>query len=251
MTTETAVKERPILFSGPMVLAILDGRKTQTRRILKPQPVFDDGKWKKKLARRFGYTWREVETRSMTTGESAVRSASLDESLDLWACPYGGPGDRLWVKETWLRLEQTHWQNFSRPMKSLITDYGVPRINCCAYAAECTSEDSDRCRIELGYTKWTPSIHMPRWASRLSLEITGVRVERLHDISEADAMSEGVERNPEPCGFRNYAHNDRRIGFTFAKDSFRSLWDSINGDGSWDANPWVWVVEFKRVENAS
>lgn len=174
------MKERPILFSGPMVRAILEGRKTQTRRVVKPQPAHIAG---------IG-TVLNIDT---ITGK---------------ACPYGKPGDRLWVRETWdgVRL-----------------DGGGALVSYRADGDKPVTDDG----------RWHPSIHMPRWASRITLEVVSVRVERLQEISEEDAMAEGVA----------LAENYRGPVAHFA-----SLWEQINGLGSWNANPWVWVVEFRRVQ---
>lgn len=171
-----------------MVRAILDGRKTQTRRVIKPQPH----------AAADAFAW-------VARGKHSRWTAQKDgKAIGLWfLCPYGGPGDRLWVRETWCEF---------------IDDQGRA-VACAADGwAECPAEDD----------RWRPSIFMPRWASRITLEITGVRVERIQDISEEDAQSEGV---PIPI-------------------LFISLWDEINGNRGygWESNPWVWVVEFKRVE---
>jgi hypothetical protein len=196
MSTATATRERPILFSGPMVRAILDGRKTQTRRIIKPQPVCE----------------REG-------------SYFLPKP-----CPYGRPGDRLWVRETWAPVctfdpsPETGALYRADPMYDGMEQFDWP---------------------------WTPSIHMPRWASRITLEITGVRVERLNEISNSDCISEGLE----PVGPEAVCEGDgtkvqvARYGdcTSTARHLFSALWDSINGAGSWAANPWVWVVEFRRV----
>lgn len=174
--------ERPILFSGPMVRAILDGRKTMTRRIFK---------------RRTGITGPELDP--------------------TFRCPYGSPGDRLWVRETWAVPETV---TFYRA-----TDYGL---------------------LPPG-AKWSPSIHMPRRASRLTLEVTDVRIERLHDISEEDARAEGVESIA--FDWRNYMP-EREAPEQFhknARESFFSLWESINGTASLASNPWVWVVSFRRL----
>ena len=166
--------ERPILFNGPMVRAILDGRKTMTRRI--------------------------------------VKAGTRDD----WnACPYGVIGDRLWVRETWRCFGGREYE-YQQHQPSII------------YRA-----DDGPTHNEGG---WRPSIFMPRWASRITLEITGVRVERLQDISEADAEAEG-------CTGDHRADRD-----SDAAQEFRSLWNQINGKrASWDSNPWVWVVEFRRA----
>lgn len=202
-------KERPILFSAPMVRAIIEGRKTQTRRVVKPDPASDinpilvDGAWQ----------WATRESRR--------------------ACPYGEPGDRLWVRET------TH----RRPMLHLLTGEPLaPKYDGGAYSADdedvLTPEGFD---IGWWYSrKVCPAIHMPRLASRIDLEVTGVRVERLQDISNDDARAEGIL--PE------YAESCIDHGHPFnAIPRFQLLWESSNGAGSWDANPWVWVVEFRKA----
>lgn len=189
------MKERPILFSAPMVRAILDGRKTQTRRKVKP-------KW-------------------------SIYPAS-DPRMNKWspACPYGRPGDLLWVRETAI-VSPPNWcdlHDSSHPNAP-----GGPRV--VQYLA------SEPCR-EAANTyklKATPSIFMPRWASRITLEITGVRAERLKDISEADAIAEGAEW--AACGSPQEGSH---------KAGYAELWEEINGPGSWDVNPWVWVIEFNR-----
>ncbi|MBZ0126401.1 MAG: hypothetical protein K8F32_08535 [Rhodocyclaceae bacterium] len=185
--------ERPILFSAPMVRAILDGRKTQTRRIVKPQPTItalDDG--------RYDAAWG---------GRFALGCSTPGECLSPWS-PYGQPDDRLWVRETFSEFDTLNGM-------------------VCWYKAE--SDDPDYWHN----VTWRPSIHMPRRLSRITLEITGVRVERLQEISEADAEAEGC--TADPCD-----------GPTFY-DDFASLWRRINGPDSWAANPWVWVISFKRV----
>lgn len=201
------MKERPILFSAPMVRAILNGSKTQTRRVAK----------------------------------------------GLIACPYGKPGDQLWVREAW-RIGA--WDE-NRPAFAL--DYCDGARKEWIEVPDAMGDDGelfdrlwqqssddaakalgiqDRYQWEPGQSpcRWRPSIHMPRWASRIQLEITGIRVERLQDISEADAEAEGV---------RNSLHLQ---GGRFARDNFAHLWWTINGAGSWDANPWVWVIEFRRIK---
>ena len=175
--------EHPILFSGPMVRAILEGRKTQTRRVIKPQT-----------------TW----------------------GSDVEYCPHGVPGDRLWVRETWCPLERADW---SRPGR----EYNVN------YKADATPE-GECIRKEMGY-QWKPSIFMPRWASRITLEITGVKVERIQELLDhKDIMAEGILPDEGP---RCYSCRTR----------FAELWDSLNAKRGygWDANPWVWVIEFKRL----
>ena len=201
----TTHKERPILFSGPMVRALLAGRKTQTRRVVRLDGNSDD----------FGFVrWQD----GYPDGARPV----FDICGEVFSrrCPYGQAGDRLWVRETWQCVSPgplRDWPGIGdqRPRK-------VSHLNrSCVTIYRADGEMP-------GDERWQPSIHMPRWASRLTLEITGVRVERLHDISEADAIAEGCD----------------------SADGFRELWGSINGDGAWDANPWVWVVVFRQVPEA-
>ena len=237
-------REKPILLSAPMVQAITDGSKSQTRRVVKLK------------------SHHTIEERD--DGKPWPWMYDSDRDADHWLpCPYGQPGDRLWVRET-----------FSGPWCMEAQD---------GSAAAPPSKWGESSRIwywadgDPTYGDWTrprPSIHMPRWASRITLEVTGVRVERLQDISEADAKAEGCDRldDDEP----GYIHRDEpdwklcpRCGGTRLYTAFgsnggalpdtdceecntyvkryRRLWESINGVGSWDANPWVWVVEFRRI----
>lgn len=212
------MKERPILFSDAMVRAILDGRKTQTRRVVKPAP-----------------DWLHPEPCSGETAEGF--QSGLDYSL--WAhegdpeadqrrCPYGGPGDRLWVRET-ARVATTGW--CSKDGHEFVIEYkaggSLRQKYKCPKPFPACSHNKDFS------PKWQPAIHMPRWASRITLEMTDVSVERLNDISESDAIAEGVRRQSaaEPI------------------DLYMQLWEKINGTGSWATNPWVWVIEFKQVDN--
>lgn len=211
--------DRPILMSAPMVLAILAGTKTQTRRVVKPQPeAVHDGEPYWHVG---GYrAWRH---RDIT---DVLRMGGND-----LICPYGQPGDRLWVRETWMpdAPRNGEWddvQFFGCGMSplSLIPECYRKPWHCLHRATY------EGCEL----VGWKPSIHMPRWASRITLEVTGVRVERLQDISRGDAMAEG-------CPFPNMAQGDD------PRKWYADLWNEINGPGSWDANPWVWVVEFRRV----
>jgi hypothetical protein len=202
------MKERPILFSAPMVRAILAGQKTQTRRALAPDLFISSG----------GAVVRMASAGPATTG---IREAH---------CPYWRqPGDRLWVREAWA------WSG----------DGAIPAFDRVRKGEVWFRADPERTSPGI---RWRPSIHMPRWASRITLEVTGVRVERLQDISEADAQAEGVTPKWEPgCSGRLM---EALGGFSFrpAASAYADLWEQINGPGSWDANPWVWVVEFRRVE---
>lgn len=223
------VKERPIIFSGPMVRAIIEGRKTQTRRVVQ---------------------WRSARADAVHDGEGEGNALVELEDGSLWPyycydgneiplrCPYGVVGDRLWVKEKHVLLDRDGWWDQTLP-RDAFDPFG--RRNGVAYADNEHDPDSERCRKDLGY-RWRPSIHMPRWASRITLEITGVRVERLQEISEADAEAEGIDLQ----GFRSntfgIAGREHRINFS-------TLWDSINAKRHpWSSNPFVWVLEFRRLE---
>nr|WP_319017540.1 hypothetical protein [Pseudomonas sp. EggHat1] len=219
------MKERPILFSGPMVRAILEGRKTVTRRVIKPVPQM--------VTDRAAVTWE---------GDPAVLLRLLEQNGR--KCPYGQPGDRLWVRESFTDLRGTGIEHRPDPAGPL---------QRYAFAADSPPGSySDDARKDFGI-KWKPSIHMPRAACRMLLEITAVRVERLQDINEEQAVAEGVDR---PENIRNVdvwdgAERELFNAMNQPRDRFKRLWADINGAESWDANPWVWVVEFKRVEAAS
>lgn len=207
------MRERPILFAGPMVRAILSGEKTVTRRVMKPQPTVTETYLRE----------REAWVDGLTLSDH-VNNAWQSGFIDV-PCPYGEPGDRLWVRETY-------------------GDAG------CRLTYRADLDDGAHCMVK----RWIPSIHMPRSASRILLEITAVRVERLQDISEDQAKAEGLRwhslykqwgglethpaSRPECPQWRWYES---------PITAFRQLWASINGAESWDANTWVWVVEFKRI----
>lgn len=215
------MKERPILMGAPMVRAILADAKTQTRRVVKPQPLGDKPR----------SAWFEPGV--MGWAPSEIPSQAWHRVR----CPYGQPGDRLWVRETFMDLQGTGVEH---------RDSAGNRQRY-AYAADTRPGSyGDECRKDYGL-KWRPSIHMPRTTSRITLEVTAVRVERLQDISEADAQAEGARAN-DPCDHTRYSCAE--IGCSGPGDyrgGFKDTWESINGPGSWGANPWVWVVEFKRV----
>lgn len=213
------MKERPILFSGSMVRALLAGTKTQTRRVVKPQFAADAIPVEMPATDPAG-GW-------VVPGHSGVwwcdAAANPD---DVRRCPYGQPGDRLWVRETFAPRTLGAWSVLDQHMKPL-------------YRADADRPEWKRI--------WRPSIHMPRWASRITLEITGVRVGRLQDISEADARSEGCTQNHNGYFWGGPHQTGGMKQMATALQAYQDLWESINGPGSWDANPWVWVLEFRRL----
>ena len=191
-------KERPILFSAPMIRAILAGAKTQTRRAVKPQPQGDD-----LHICTSAYDWQTCEDgflHGLVAGDQGYVPLSF-------RCPNGVPGQKLWVRETF---------------------NGNAEVG---YAYRATEP-------EMNGAPWRPSIFMPRAASRILLKVTDVRVERLQEITEDDAKAEGCA----PA-----VHADGSVDCGTRKTTFRTLWESINGAGSWDANPWVWVVSFRQI----
>lgn len=221
--------ERPILFSASMVRAILSGAKTQTRRICKPQPVSVGGSGKRRV-------YRDEDFKSAWEDRKGDGYCAQDRD-----CPYGAPGDVLWVKETWRTL---HSQDCLKPT---LLDQDRSKIT---YEA-----DKENRNPLWAFGKTRVSIHMPRWASRLALRIKSVRVERLQEISEADAIAEGIERvDQSHRGFSCTPWRNYRIGrpgemslhCSTPSRSYMTLWECINGAGSWDANPFVWVIEFER-----
>lgn len=203
-----ATRERPILFSAEMVRAILDGSKTQTRRVV-PRPVVSDGVLE---------GWRD-------------RHGNLNAAL---RCPYGVTGDRLWVRETWA-------------VESVLDYHSPSQIECGVPVWHCADFDRPNDNgVPLAWGKTRPSIYMPRWASRITLEVESVRVERVQDISEADVLAEGYEKRPEGWTKACWASN---LAKSHPQDAFAYSWNQLNtkrGYG-WDKNPWVWVVEFKRL----
>jgi len=226
------MKERPILFSAPMVRAIIAGRKTQTRRAVKPVGN-DDGFV---ILNHGMHDWPYRSDDGDSSFHTVKRGGKLYLDETPHTCPYGKPGDRLWVREAWAETDREDGTPVIayRAGGNIAIGRDHPKGN--DYLIDTIAWD-DMPHVET----WRPSIHMPRWASRILLEITAVRVERLQDISEADAQAEGA---PFELG-----ELERLILGAKAKyrSGFCRLWQSINGPGSWDANPWVWVVEFKRV----
>lgn len=213
------MKERPILFSGPMVRAILEGHKTQTRRVIKPS-----------LGGLAGLGFWGYDTTAGDGATTVMFGDQLGYTKVRVRCPYGQPGDRLWVRETWhphgvgrapnwtsdlviYRADNEGLQPFdgcsSQPLPAPVQWHGKQTAN------------------------WRPSIHMPRWASRITLDIMDVWIERLQDIGSAAARTEGVDA-PD----------------ALLRSKFATLWDSINAKRGygWDSDPWVWVIAFKRVQ---
>lgn len=237
--------ERPIIFKDDMVRAILEGLKIQTRRIMKPQPVIGDDGW-------FRWDGHKPNSKYGAYASNQVDLKSISIFVGV-SCPYGRPGDRLWVREAHAFVPQTAYRCSTGIYQQInpSDDY-----EACVYR-----ENFDRSRS----FPWRPSIHMPRWASRITLEITDVRVERLQDISEEDAMAEGARHFPDLPGTSPYEQDDRWSMETpdscdkclgNARMAFANYFCKITGNAPkglhdprpWDANPWVWVIEFRRVD---
>ncbi|PKR55443.1 hypothetical protein [Thalassospira marina] len=218
---------KPILFSAPMVRAILDGRKTQTRRVIKPQPYSDNHN---------NCIWNGCNYGQGSNGNphfDHLASPLPSSKTKKVNCPYGKPGDLLWVRESWQALSFGDYL----PTKDHVSDVRYMATDKLA------GLDKDA----RGWP-WRPSIHMPRWASRITLEITDIRVQRLNQIAAEDARAEGVDQRSKKV--REFdllgASNDvaDRIYLNACRWEFRDLWERINGPDSWDANPWVWAVSF-------
>lgn len=227
------MKERPILFKDEMIRAILEGRKTQTRRVVKPQPetMRDHFPTTPETMMSDGYSSNGVF--KITEKPGVYRCLGMRNFVEAFS-PYGQPGDRLWVREAFRLCVEA--------------DATKPRDTDAAYRVWYEADAPH----QPGFGRLRPSMHMPRWASRITLEITSVRVERLNDISEADAKAEGADS----CIFKGFSTAaDLLIDWPLMEEmhpyrnGFALLWESINGPDSWDANPWVWVVEFKRVQS--
>jgi hypothetical protein len=216
------VKERPILFSAPMVRALLAGTKTQTRRALRAQPVDTPHAGQASLNR--------TMTRPVFYAAWDKRAA---DGSTICICPYGVPGDRLWVREAW---------TFVGTLDPGVLVYRADYPACVPKHYENVPPASA--------LKWRPSIHMGRDQSRLTLKVTGVCVERLQDISEADCWAEGIEAVDGMFDSEIHAMAKRihGKGFEDAVPTYACLWESINGPGSWNANPWVWCLSFRRVD---
>ncbi|EBX4071346.1 hypothetical protein QE63_002029 [Salmonella enterica subsp. enterica] len=214
------MSERGMIFNAEMVNAILSGRKTQTRR-----PI----KWKQT---------RFTEIAERDDGSLWPWAEDCERGGDIWfACPYGEIGDRIWVRETW-QVIHDHIDESSHVEYRTYAP-SIPKEKDRYWRTVYAEHFGDESREDRGFP-WRPAIHMPRWASRILLEITDVRVERLRDLSEEDAKSEGII--PSAGGVLP--------GWEY-RINFRDLWMDIYGTDNWEANPWVWVIEFKRVEGAA
>lgn len=239
------MKERPILFSGEMVRVILDGRKTQTRRVMSfPKNYM----WNHEHFKE-NYTFKKMFFNHLDEYVAifSCHEKNQQEFTEWFKCPYGKPGDQLWVRETFA-VEDTSEYNGEerlpkdgRPIKILNDDDGaeyklIPRYRTTEPDTFlCVTYDRDTGEDKMA---WRPSIFMPRWASRILLEVTGVRVERVQEIDDLGAKAEGIA----------VLEDDMRAG-TYI-EPFRLLWNKINAKRGfgWDKNPWVWVVAFKRIE---
>lgn len=215
--------ERPILFSYAMVKALLADRKTQTRRIVKPQPpaeAQDVGLFRSPDPAVDGQ-WMWLDHPDMDCASPVG---------EIFRCRYGVPGDRLWVRETWAHVPASAYR-----MSTGVQQTADPTDPDMAAVYQAGWERSP--------PTWKPSIHMPRWASRITLDVVNVRIERLNDITEDDAIAEGLEWVTP--GMWAVDTSLAIIGDD-PRAVYRELWEHINGPGSWDANPWIWVVTFNR-----
>lgn len=217
------MEAHPILFRPRLVRAILECRKTQTRRLLNHQP-HGAGDWVRR-----GMHWLFPNVCPYIEAK----------------CPYGQPGDLLWVRETFY-VDLLPWADGGRLPDTPTPDMLEPLYyaadgSCCQQIPECAC-------VEVGKPRWRPSIHMPRWASRVTLLVTDVRVERVQDINGASALAEGVSCVETSGGCPNYFHSAHGEKFPEAREAFRDLWDSNNRPGrGWASNPWVWVIEFRPI----
>ena len=212
--------ERPILFSAEMVRAILDGRKTQTRRAIKPQPPAEAESVLRQL-----YSQDAPKNDGAWTWWAGKPQTPITKPL---FCPYGAPGDTLWVRETWRVHKSYGVLNAARVYGAMGGDVAY----CVDYLATPRNEDF--------WGRGRPSIHMPRWASRLTLEVKSVRVERLQDVSHQDCVAEGCAGGHGSIPGYPYSATPR--------EHFHHIWNHINGAGAWDDNPWVWALSFGRMK---
>jgi hypothetical protein len=265
------MKERNILFSAAMVRPTLAGTKTQTRRVVKPQPptpeefpgaVFGLSRCVADEVKMYNVNDHDRLPKHPTDWDlvgSVGRARAAGRSMR-YRCPYGQPGDRLVGRETWQYADWTEdgmpWIRYradgaTRLIEDTPEDWSERLTNVWASLSDPANYAIDNRAAD---RRWRPAIHMPRWASRILLEIVSVRVDRLQDISEADAWAEGCERGEPWDNGQGFFPALRDLGggtydgWDDAREWYADLWESINGPGSWDANPWVWVVEFKRID---
>jgi len=241
------MQTKPILFNGEMVRAILDGRKTQTRRVIKPQPkaiITTRGFWQSDDDGSWAWCYQTpVQDGNLTWNDCRL--------LGNGKCPYGEVGDHLWVREMWAT---DYLHDGIKPSKL------TPRDSDIYYRADGDIDTSTNIMIH----RWRPSIHMPRWASRITLEVVSVRVEQVQDINHEDVLAEGIARMNIPPEMTldeyksaggsvyQWEHNGARHTLYGERATFAQLWDKLNAKRgySWDSNPWVWVVEFKQKETS-
>lgn len=252
-------KEGSLIVKAESVRSILDGRKSQMRRVIKPQPRIGQGAYEQ-IGNGVGAAELVIRVdvdrngRKLKGGYRCLGAENYAEQF----CPYGQPGDRLWVREThaWadVMIDNVEREDAVcvayKADKTILRHEGSPPLKLDTYAIN----------FEHKSLRWRPSIHMPRWASRLTLKITKIRVERLQEITNEDAIAEGLTpqracrqsplQNPEPCKLGTaWSAPAGRTHYPpeMAALAYRDLWDSINGVGAWDKNPWCWVLEFKRI----
>jgi hypothetical protein len=244
------VKEHPILFSSPIIRAILESRKSQTRRIIKPQP---------ELSESVGFVWKgRAFGKAISGGEEGTRNNFIRSHIGKSpVCPYGVPGDKLWVKEAW-RVGNTHDERTPNQIWEHLTEIGRGVTVLYEAGGWRSIAPVERVEVKYEYDKPMPgwagrkrsSMFMPRLFSRITLEITDVRVQRLNEISDEDCIAEGIDYDKGTMHCANYLDlkDDERIGrWLGPKGSYASLWEKINGKGSWDANPWLWCLSFRMI----
>ena len=231
------MKERPINFNSEMVKAILEGRKTQTRRVLKPQPKnLPNGAYCDPYNKNYEHFtfWTKDNKMILTAGGNIKNTAH-------WKCPHRKTGDRVWVRETWAYCgSEFHKDDYEKGRKN----------NCNGLMYKATS----KLFPVAPYNKWRSPITMPRWASRITLEITDIRVERLQEIEENNCLNEGIkplydsEGNLCLSDKEGWENLDNDFVLGCYKSDFENLWNSLAKKGfKWEDNPWVWVIEFKRI----
>lgn len=232
---------KPIIFSTPMVRALLEGRKTQTRRIIKPQPTLAPEERMGSVVVPPALLW---DRRNGRPGNGANLFLDFIREFE---CPYGASGDLLWVRESWADVGGDPWYMADGRERSYSA---CDTFEGGGYPPVCRDIGANCCSVTRQKVRWSPSIHMPRWASRQTLRITDVRVQRLQEISEADAKAEGAE----PYSVDGFTADELALldapllerGNPY-RNGFALLWDSINGPGAWERNEWVWALSFEVI----